>query len=380
MKTPNGTDRPSRHQKAQKNPSPSSPESEPSADSGIRTERIPEQPWRPRVDPSRKRRRFSSHQQPPRPRGTALENLKKTGRSRVSAARLGASAAGGKLWGRVKTADFPPALVLGAGAALLVVGVAATLLIGPATTRSAVNSQAQDGAVKSQVLALCSAGDQLATELQARGACDVAVKANQLPSAIDTGPTDAQVTRLIADYFTSHPNLYRPSVESVREAARAVLEGDPELYRGPLGHQGIPGPGPTDQQIAAAMAAYIAAHRADFQGAKGDAGAPGAAGRGIATGPRFRRDSAGGCESVVTYTDGTQDQAPAGDASCPGGSGGSGGGSPEPPGTTQPAPTTEQPSPTTDQTAPPAQTPPAPTTDGSPPPTEPGLLGGLLGG
>lgn len=346
-----------------------------------RTERIPEQPWRPTV---RAKRRFSAHQQPPRPRGTDSAPSPKTprmtgARDRLSAARAGLSSRAGAGWARVKAADLPVGWLLAGGGLLLVLGVAAAALLGPATSRSASNAQAQDGAVKSQVLALCAGGDQLARELQARGACDVAVKANQTPSVVDTGPTDAQVTRLIADYFTTHPNLYRPSVASVTEAARAVLESDPELYRGPLGLQGIPGPGPTEAQIANAVAAYIAAHLAEFQGPPGDPGKngePGAVGRGVAAGPRFERGGQGACESVVTYTDGSTDRAPAGDAACPGGS--DSGGQSGPPATTeQPPPTAEQPNPTTQPPAPTStDTPTAPSTT----PTDPGLLGGLLGG
>jgi hypothetical protein len=272
--------------------------------------------------------------------------------------------------------------VLIGGAALLALGILAAALLGPATSRSAQNSAQQDGAVKSQTLALCAGGDQLAQQLQARGACDVAVKANQAPSLVDTGPTDAEITRLIADYFTSHPNLYRPSVESVTEAARAVIESNPLLFRGPMGPQGVA----TEAQVTAAVAAYIAAHRAEFQGSPGEAGKngePGAVGRGVATGPRFQRNAQGACESVVTYTDGTADRAPAGDGACPGGSTGEPAPTPTPtpeqppPATDQPPPTTEQPSPTV-QPGPsaPIEQPTAPSTT----PTDPGLLGGLLGG
>jgi hypothetical protein len=271
--------------------------------------------------------------------------------------------------------DFPASWVLIGGAALLVLGILAAALLGPATSRSAQNSAQQDGAVKSQTLALCAGGDQLAQQLQARGACDVAVKANQVPSVTDTGPTDAEITRLIADYFTSHPNLYRPSVESVTEAARAVIESNPLLFRGPMGPQGVA----TEAQVTAAVAAYIAAHRAEFQGSPGEAGKngePGAVGRGVATGPRFQRNAQGACESVVTYTDGTADRAPAGDGACPGGSTGEPAPTPTPT-PEQPPPTTEQPSPTV-QPGPsaPIEQPTAPSTT----PTDPGLLGGLLGG
>jgi hypothetical protein len=293
----------------------------------------------------------------------------------VSAARTGISTAAAGLWAKVKTADFPGWLVMAAGAALLGLGVLSAFALGPATTTSVENAQAQDGAVKSQVLAMCSGSDQLAHELQARGACDVAAKANQVPSAIDTGPTDAQVTRLIADYFVTHPAIYRPSLEAVTLAARAVLEANPELYRGPMGPQGVV----TEAQVAAAIAAYVTANLDRFRGPAGENGAPGAPGRGIVTGPRFQRNNAGECESVVVYTDGAEDHAPAGDSSCPGGSGGSGGGSPEPP-----APTAEQPSPTAEQPAPTTEAPPAagdgPPAETAPPPTDGGLLGGLLGG
>jgi hypothetical protein len=250
------------------------------------------------------------------------------------------------------------ALVVLAGLALVAIYLAFS------ASRSAQNGDQQRTAVSTTVLDLCGQKDALSAQLHARGACDVAIAADRVPSATQTGQTDAEIIALIAAYLRDHPQANGSNPAAIVEAARQVLAANPDLYRGPAG------PGPTDDQVASAAAAYIAAHLADF---KGSDGAPGTNGRGVQSGPRFERNSAGDCESVTTYTDGTSDTAPAGDSACPGGSSG-------------PAPTTDLPAPpdgTGQPPAPPTSEPPSASTapPEQPPASEdPGLLGGLLGG
>lgn len=277
------------------------------------------------------------------------------------------------LWlkGRLHQLELNPGAIIGLGIVLLLLAVGVIGFLGPRTTTSTQNTDQQRQAISNNVLDLCARDDQLSAELHRLGTCDVALSAAAIPSATVDGRTDAEINALIAKYIVEHPTSAGPGradPAQVVEAARQVLAANPELYRGPAG------PAPDATAVNNAVASYITSHLADFQGKQGEpgkAGDPGAAGRGVSTGPRFERNAQGACESVVTYTDGTEDRAAAGDAACPGGT-------TSPPDTTeQPPPTTEQPNPTTEPT--PTENG-APTTAPTTTPTDPGLLGGLLGG
>jgi len=267
-----------------------------------------------------------------------------------------------------------PRFLLGLAIAFVVVLLLIFAYVVPRTTTTARNGDQQRQASTDSVLDACAKSDRLSKDLHDRGLCDIALQAQRIPSATAEGRTDAEILNLVSQYLNEHG--YAPGqIDGTRliEAARAVLGANPELYRGQ------PGTPATDEQVNSAASAYIAAHLDELRGAQGEPGTPGdagpagdvgAPGRGVATGPRFERNSGGDCESVVTYTDGTSDRAPAGDSLCPGGTSG-------PPATTEPPPTTiEQPPPTTTEPPPAPTTTPTATTE---PPND-GLIGGLLGG
>lgn len=119
------------------------------------------------------------------------------------------------------------------------------------------------------------------------------------------GPTDAQIAYAVAAYCTAHDGCTGiPSPAQVRAAVSAfcatgVCRGaagptgasgqpGPSGSPGPTGAAGAsgsPGPGPTDDQVSAAVNAYCAAHGdcTGPAGPKGDTGASGIPGRGIAS-------------------------------------------------------------------------------------------------
>ncbi|HTF47173.1 MAG TPA: hypothetical protein VK735_06965, partial [Pseudonocardia sp.] len=217
------------------------------------TERVPEQPWRPTVKPKTTRATSSG----------SAPNLVSRLKTRFKAGAID----------RANRFELNPGALIGMAVVLLFLAVLAFAYLGPWATNSAQTTDQQKQAVTGNVLELCGNGDDLARELHARGSCDVAEAANENPSITDVGRTDAEIIALIAKYMDDHPQGgARTDPGAIVEAARAVLAANPALYQGPAG------PGPTEQQVASAAAAYISTHTADFQGAKGDTGDQGAAG------------------------------------------------------------------------------------------------------
>lgn len=218
--------------------------------------------------------------------------------------------------------------------------------------RSADNTEGQLTAATGSVLDECAKNDAFAREARARGLCVVAQQAAQTPSATDVGLTPAEITALVNKALDDRGLAGNLTVEQVRTIVRATL---PDL---------------TAQQIESAVAAYVAANQERLKGEKGEtgeAGKPGTPGRGISSGPRPLRNSAGECELVTSFTDGTVSRTPAGDAACPGGTATT---------TTTTTTTTPAPNPTTTPTTTTTTTTTTATTttDGG------GLLDGLLGG
>lgn len=97
------------------------------------------------------------------------------------------------------------------------------------------------------------------------------------------GPSDAQVQAAVAAYLSAHP-VPGVSSQQVASAVDAYFAASPP----PSGPQG---PGPSQQQIADAVASYMAANPAP-SGPSGPAGSPGADGVG-ATGPQGPAGSPG---------------------------------------------------------------------------------------
>lgn len=89
------------------------------------------------------------------------------------------------------------------------------------------------------------------------------------PGIQGPGPSDAQVASAVAAYLAAHP-VPGVSVGQVAAAVTAYLIATPAP-------SGPPGPGPSDQQVASAVAAYMAANPAP-------SGPPGAAGKDGANG------------------------------------------------------------------------------------------------
>lgn len=92
------------------------------------------------------------------------------------------------------------------------------------------------------------------------------------PGIQGPGPSDAQVASAVAAYLTAHP-VPGVSGEQVAAAVTAYLIATPA----PSGPSGPPGPGPSDQQVAEAVASYLQANPPP-------SGPPGAAGKDGANG------------------------------------------------------------------------------------------------
>lgn len=95
------------------------------------------------------------------------------------------------------------------------------------------------------------------------------------------GPSDAQVATAVAAYLLAHPAPAGPppSVGVVSAAVAQYLQANPPA----AGKDGVPGAGPSDAQVAAAVAAYMSQHPAPAgpagpQGVAGPAGPAGPAG------------------------------------------------------------------------------------------------------
>lgn len=159
------------------------------------------------------------------------------------------------------------------------------------------------------------------------------------------GPTNAQVLTAVGHYFAEHPP--KPPVSAAQITAQAASfvakylrahpapKGDTGASGSP-GATGVPGPGPSDQQIAAAVQDYLPAAVAVYlaanppasgpagstgpegpqgsQGPQGSPGVDGSPGRGI-THVNVQRQDDGSCDLITTYTDGSTEDA--GAVSCP---------------------------------------------------------------
>lgn len=146
------------------------------------------------------------------------------------------------------------------------------------------------------------------------------------------GPSDQQIATAVTLYCAEHEGCVGvPSQTQVLAAVQAYCAtgvckgaagasgrpGQPGASGAPgasgqPGPQGDTGPGPTDEQVSAAVAAYCSAHGdcsgpAGPSGASGAPGAPGKDGRGIAS-----VDCTGlGVDSLtITYSDGTKQTIP----------------------------------------------------------------------
>lgn len=92
------------------------------------------------------------------------------------------------------------------------------------------------------------------------------------------GPTDAQIAAAVAAYMSTHPappgaTGPGPSLDQITVAVTAYLKANPPAP----GPTGATGPGPSDSQVADAVAVYMASHPAPAgpAGPAGPSGSPG---------------------------------------------------------------------------------------------------------
>ncbi len=148
---------------------------------------------------------------------------------------------------------------------LLVVGIAgASVMVYSLTSRGDKQEQRADQNFYTAVQ-LCEQVRQLG------GACVVDPETLRgepgVPGPAGPGPTDAQVAAAVASYLRANPPASgrAPTDAEISAAVAAWLTANPPSAgprgeTGPQGEQGPAGPGPTDEQIAAAVAAWLAAN------------------------------------------------------------------------------------------------------------------------
>lgn len=241
--------------------------------------------------------------------------------------------------------------------------------------------------VADPILVLCQQGGETAIKLNDAGLCGTAAAIKENPSIVTERPVDDDhIIALIDAELAKRPagGSAAPSMGQLIEAARAVINANPDAFRGPQGPAGAPG---SSADLASAIAAYVTGHPDTFrgpqgaQGQAGSAGATGTNGHDGAQGPAGPTGVAG--PQGPQGPQGAQGPAGADGAACPAGTGlepvtfadgrtgracvddGS-----SPTGTTQPTTVTEtetQPAPTTDTQPPLVTITPDPTGSGDSP-------------
>jgi hypothetical protein len=178
---------------------------------------------------------------------------------------------------------------------------------------AAIKSQAVDAGVPTAVTVTAAVDtDQLLRFVRAE-------VVNYCAGADVCRPDASVLVPIVTDFLRKHPAQpgRPPTATEVRAAASAVIKADPTLFKGDpgvKGDRGADGANATDDQVAAAVAAYCGA-RDECAGTQGPPG--------ISVGDvTFERNDAGQCESVVPLIDprdGTTRvvRHAAGDAACP---------------------------------------------------------------
>lgn len=234
---------------------------------------------------------------------------------------------------------------------MLAIAVGAVLitnaLLDETDSKNAVGAVAVEQAVT--IDELCRGGGEVGAALEAAGQCDKAREVREVVESAgaspattvisappdpeelmrfvrtavgeycagrnDCRPSTALLIQTVADYLTVNPPASGrgPTSEEVAAGARTVLTADPDLFRGERGADGERGPGPTDDQVAAAVLAFCGAN-------EGCRGAQGPQGIGVLE-FYFERNAEGACEGVVTYHnpatgESRTERRAAGDAAC----------------------------------------------------------------
>lgn len=247
----------------------------------------------------------------------------------------------------------PPAWMALPVAAVLMLAVAigaalvTNLALDETDSKNAVGAVAVEQAVT--IEQLCQAGGEVAAALESAGQCDKAQEvkdtvADEGASPVTTivsappdrdelmrfvraavgeycagrnecTPDTALLVEVVSEYLRANPPApgRGPTTEEVRAAANSVMAADPQLFQGPAGLDGERGPGPTDEQVAAAVLAFCGANN-ECRGAQGPQGI------GVLE-FYFERNGSAACEAVVTYHnpatgESRTERRAAGDAAC----------------------------------------------------------------
>lgn len=157
--------------------------------------------------------------------------------------------------------------------ARLLVGLVAVVLLGLllwsdyASRDQAEQAETEKVNLAQQVSSTCEGGGPAARELEAIGACDRATEAAAGGAAGETPPvgiaTDGQVRTYVDEYLRDNPprDGRAPTVAEVESAVTRVCQDiGCEGSAGPSGPPGEPGANATDEQVAAQVASWCAAH------------------------------------------------------------------------------------------------------------------------
>lgn len=162
-------------------------------------------------------------------------------------------------------------------AAAVFIVLAAVVMLALRSQAARVDALTAGGQARDRAIAALASGDsQLRSQVKRLGGTPAVPPPQVIISGVagaqgiqGPGPSDAQVASAVAAYLTAHP-VPGVSASQVAAAVSAYLAASPPP-------SGPAGPGPSDQQVASAVAAYMAANPAP-------SGPPGAAGKDGANG------------------------------------------------------------------------------------------------
>lgn len=133
--------------------------------------------------------------------------------------------------------------------------------------------------VADPILVLCQQGGETAQKLNDAGLCGTAAAIKENPNIVTERPVDDDhIIELIDAELAKRPvgGGAAPSMGQLIDAARAVINSNPDAFRGPAGPPGATG---SSADLASAVAAYVTGHPDVFRGPPGAPGQPGQAGQ-----------------------------------------------------------------------------------------------------
>ena len=199
---------------------------------------------------------------------------------------------------------------------LAVLGVCTAALVAIAITKLHTASGQLDQQGRS-ITAMSSALSADEGQLKAHGLTPVAPPASKLVAGPTgpagpqgPGPSDAQVAAAVAAYLAAHPIAGQPPTTDQIAAVVAVYLAQHPAPAGPPGPTGASGPGPSDAQIADAVAVWESGHPtvapsgpSGPPGPTGPSGAAGASGAPGSPGPSGPSGPTGPAPSGWAWTD-----------------------------------------------------------------------------